>query len=76
MPFMKTMLIKKYAEVIEALPNLQFKVRLEDGMEMRAYLSGKMNKNKIRVLPGDNVVIEVPQDIKIENCIARITIRR
>jgi translation initiation factor IF-1 len=41
--------------VIEALPGTQFKVRLETGHEVLAYLSGKMRKYYIRILLGDKV---------------------
>jgi translation initiation factor IF-1 len=45
--------------VIEALPDTQFKVRLDNKMEIRAYLSGKMRKNYIRILIGDRVKVEL-----------------
>ncbi|MFA6338875.1 MAG: translation initiation factor IF-1 [Candidatus Paceibacterota bacterium] len=45
--------------VIEALPNTFFKVRLEDGSEIMTYLSGKMRLNRIRVLIGDRVYVEL-----------------
>lgn len=41
--------------VIEALPNTMFKVRLEDGEEILAFLAGKMRMHRIRVLVGDKV---------------------
>jgi len=43
--------------VIEALPNTFFKVELLDGKEMLTYLSGRMRKNRIRVLVGAKVEI-------------------
>lgn len=46
-------------EVIEALPNAFFNVKLEDGREVRTHLSGKMRINHIRVLPGDRVAVEL-----------------
>jgi len=50
--------------VIEALPGTQFKVRLETGHEVLAYLSGKMRKYYIRILLGDNVRVEMsPYDL-------------
>ncbi|RME08532.1 MAG: translation initiation factor IF-1 [Anaerolineae bacterium] len=50
--------------VIEALPGTQFKVRLDNGHEIIAYLSGKMRKYYIRVLLGDRVTIEMsPYDM-------------
>lgn len=41
--------------VIEALPNTMFKVQLEDGTEVLAFLAGKMRMHRIRVLVGDKV---------------------
>jgi len=49
----------KMGEVIEALPSLQFRVKLEDGKEVLAYLSGKLRMFKIRILPGDEVTVEL-----------------
>lgn len=50
--------------VIEALPGTQFRVRLENGHEVLAYLSGKMRKYYIRILLGDRVKVEVsPYDL-------------
>ncbi|TVQ78194.1 MAG: translation initiation factor IF-1 [Phycisphaeraceae bacterium] len=54
------------ALVVEALPNAMFTVRLPDEKktEITAYLSGKMRKNFIRVLPGDTVTVELsPYDL-------------
>ena len=45
--------------VVEALPGTQFKVRLENGVEILAYLSGKMRKFYIRILLGDRVKVEM-----------------
>ncbi|MDP2734857.1 MAG: translation initiation factor IF-1 [bacterium] len=49
----------KQGEVVETLPSLSFKVRLEDGSEVLAYLAGKLRRFKIRILPGDKVTVEV-----------------
>ena len=50
--------------VIEALPGTQFRVRLETGHEVLAYLSGKMRKYYIRILLGDKVRVEMsPYDL-------------
>jgi len=50
--------------VVEALPATQFKVKLETGHEVLAYLSGKMRKYYIRVLLGDKVKVEMsPYDL-------------
>ncbi len=45
--------------VIEALPNTQFKVELENGHQILAYLSGRMRKRYIRILLGDRVKVEM-----------------
>ena len=51
-------------EVVELLPAMTFKVRLEDGHEVLAYLSGRMRMNRIRLVPGDRVKIEMsPYDL-------------
>jgi translation initiation factor IF-1 len=44
--------------VTEALPDTMFRVRLNDGKEGLAYLSGKMRLHRIRVLVGDRVLVE------------------
>jgi len=50
--------------VVEALPGTQFKVRLDTGHEVLAYLSGKMRKYYIRILLGDRVKVEMsPYDL-------------
>lgn len=52
------------AEVTEALPDARFKVRLQNGQEILAYVSGKMRKFFIRILPGDKVKVELsPYDM-------------
>ncbi len=56
--------IEMEGEVLETLPSAQFKVELENGQEVRAYLSGKMRINRINVMPGDKVLIEMsPYDL-------------
>lgn len=47
------------AEVVEALPDARFKVKLENDQEILAYVSGKMRKFYIRILPGDKVTVEM-----------------
>lgn len=44
-----------FGTVVEALPNTLFRVSIEDGKEVLAYLSGRMRINRIRVLIGDRV---------------------
>jgi translation initiation factor IF-1 len=50
--------------VTEALPNTQFKVRLDNGHEIIAYISGKMRKYYIRIILGDLVTVQIsPYDL-------------
>ncbi|MEZ4919239.1 MAG: translation initiation factor IF-1 [Saprospiraceae bacterium] len=58
-------LIKQDGEVTEALSNANFKVRLENGHEVLATISGKMRMHYIRILPGDKVSVEMsPYDLQ------------
>ncbi|SVC24498.1 uncharacterized protein METZ01_LOCUS277352 [marine metagenome] len=51
-------------EVTELLPNAMFRVRLENEHEILAHTSGRMRKNRIRVLAGDKVTVEMtPYDL-------------
>ena len=45
--------------VIEALPNAFFKIVLDDGKQITGFLSGKMRMNRITILPGDKVSVEM-----------------
>lgn len=45
--------------VIEALPELKFKVKLEDERIITAYVAGKMRINFIKIIPGDYVMVEL-----------------
>jgi translation initiation factor IF-1 len=56
----------------EALPSLTFRVRLEDGREVLAHLAGKLKLNRIRVLPGDKVIVELGPDGRRGRIIKRI----
>ena len=50
--------------VMELLPNAMFKVKLNNDHEILAHSSGKMRKNRIRVLAGDKVTVEMtPYDL-------------
>ena len=56
--------IKLTGSVIEALPNAQFRVELENGHVIVAHMSGRMRKNYIRLVPGDKVEVELtPYDL-------------
>ena len=47
-------------QVLEALPSLKFRIRMEtDGREIIAYLSGRLAIRRIRILPGDKVRVEL-----------------
>lgn len=56
---------RKTGVVLEALPSLNFRVRLDDGEEIIAHLAGKLRIHRIKVLPGDQVTLEMtPYDEK------------
>ena len=51
-------------EIIDLLPNAMFRVKLENDHIITAHAAGKLRKNRIRVLQGDNVTVEVtPYDL-------------
>lgn len=61
---MKQEAIEIEAQVLEVLPNTTFKVKLDNGMEILAHISGKIRKNYIRIIPGDRVLVELsPYDL-------------
>lgn len=52
-------------EIVELLPAAQFKIKLDNGQDIIGYLAGKMRLNKIKLLPGDKVVVQMtPYDLK------------
>lgn len=56
--------IKLEGVVEETLPSTTFRVKLENGHEVHAHISGKMRVNYIRLLPGDKVLVEMsPYDL-------------
>ena len=60
----KEELIEFEGVVTEPLPNTMFRVRLENGHEVIAHISGKMRKHYIRILTGDSVKVEMtPYDL-------------
>jgi translation initiation factor IF-1 len=60
----KEELIEMGGTVLELLPNAMFRVKLENNHEILAHTSGKMRKNRIRVLAGDKVNVEMtPYDL-------------
>ncbi|MEG2199151.1 MAG: translation initiation factor IF-1 [Anaerovorax sp.] len=56
--------IEVFGTVLEAQPNAMFIVKLENGYEVLAHISGKIRMNFIRILPGDKVKVELsPYDL-------------
>ena len=57
-------LIESEGVVTEVLPDARFRVRLENGHELIAYAAGRMKRNRIRVIAGDRVTVELtPYDL-------------
>lgn len=60
----KEELIEMDGEVLELLPNANFRVKLDNGHEIIAHTSGRMRKNKIKILAADKVKVEMtPYDL-------------
>ena len=60
----KEELLEMRGRVVELLPNAMFRVRLENDHEILGHTAGKMRKNRIRVLVGDEVLVELtPYDL-------------
>ena len=60
----KEELIKVDGTILETLPNATFRVKVENGHEVHAHISGKMRMHFIRILPGDKVTVELsPYDL-------------
>ncbi|RLS56011.1 MAG: translation initiation factor IF-1 [Planctomycetota bacterium] len=56
--------IEMEGNVVEALANTQFRVKLDNGLMVMAHVSGRMRKNFIRIVPGDRVRVELsPYDL-------------
>jgi len=56
--------IEMQGVVVDSLPNTTFRVKLENGHVVTAHISGRMRKNYIRILTGDNVTVELtPYDL-------------
>ena len=57
-------LLEFKGKVTDLLPNAMFRVQLENGHVVTAHTAGKLRKNRIRVLQGDNVTVEIrPYDL-------------
>lgn len=66
-------LIRFDGEVIESLPSTTFKVRLDNGHEVLAHISGKMRVHYIRLLPGDRVTVDMsPYDLTKGRIVQRL----
>ena len=69
----KSKIIKLEGRVVEALPNAFFRVLLPDGREVMGFLSGKMRLNRIKILTGDKVTLEMsPYDDKKARIVYRL----
>ncbi|QQS20711.1 MAG: translation initiation factor IF-1 [Candidatus Moraniibacteriota bacterium] len=65
--------IRVEGEVIESLPSTSFRVRLDNGHEVLAHISGRMRVNYIRLLPGDRVILEMsPYDLNRGRIVQRM----
>lgn len=65
--------VEMEGEVLENLPNAQFKVLLDSGQELIAHLSGKMRVHRIKILPGDRVRVAMsPYDLTRGRVILRM----
>lgn len=69
----KQELISASGTILEALPNAMFRVELETGLVILAYLNGKIRQNNIRILVGDQVKLEIsPYDLTRGRIIYRL----
>ncbi len=65
--------VKLEGVVVELLPSATFKIKLNNGHEIFAYISGKMRVNYIRLIPGDKVLIEMsPYDLTKGRVVQRL----
>lgn len=61
-------------QVDEALPNTQFRITLDNGQAVLGYVSGKIRKHRIKILPGDRVTVELsPYDLTKGRITRRLT---
>ncbi len=60
----KEKMIQADGSIVENLPNASFRVKLDNGHEVLAHISGKMRMHYIKILPGDKVTVELsPYDL-------------
>lgn len=65
--------VQMEGEVVDLLPNMTFKVKLDNGLEVLAHLCGKMRMRNIRVLVGDKVTLELsPYDLSKGRIVYRL----
>jgi len=65
--------IELKGEILELMPAANFKIKLENGHEILGHLSGKMRMNKIRLLPGDKVRVQMsPYDLSKGRIVFRL----
>jgi len=70
---MEKEIVKFEGEVLEALPNATFRVKLENNHEILAHISGRMRVNYIKLLPGDKVLAEMsPYDLTKGRIVRRL----
>lgn len=68
-------LVRLEGAVVESLPNTTFRVKLDNGHEILAHISGRMRVNYIRLIPGDKVVVEMsPYDLTKGRIVQRMKI--
>lgn len=66
-------LIRFEGTVVDTLPSTTFRVRLENGHEILAHISGRMRVNYIRLLPGDKVLVDMsPYDLSKGRIVKRL----
>ncbi|MCW1888783.1 MAG: translation initiation factor IF-1 [Candidatus Moranbacteria bacterium] len=66
-------MIRFEGEVLESLPSTTFRVKLDNGHEVLAHISGKMRVHYIRLLPGDRVILEMsPYDLSKGRIVQRL----
>ncbi|MEK9173980.1 MAG: translation initiation factor IF-1 [Patescibacteria group bacterium] len=66
-------MIRFDGEVLESLPSTTFRVKLDNGHEVLAHISGKMRVHYIRLLPGDRVTLEMsPYDLSKGRIVQRL----
>ena len=68
----KEEILEYEGKVLELLPQASFKILLDNGFEVRAVISGRLRKNRIRILTGDRVKVAIsPYDLSV----GRVTYR-